>query len=335
VTPPSAAKPALGADSNLSWRIYQSLFLIRKSEECIIRHYPEDEMKTPMHMSMGQEAISVGVCAAVGDSADVFNSYRSHAPFLARTGNVKDFFAELYGRATGPAGGKAGSMHLSDISAGHLCSTAIVSSGIPVAIGAAYAAKARKTGRTAVAFFGDGAVDEGDFWESLNIACAMKLPMVFVCEDNGLAVHTPKSMRHGYRSIPDVVRQFDCVVEADASNDAERIFQVTQQALDDARRRSCPAFLVFQCYRYLEHVGVNYDFHEGYRDEVEYRQFMADKDCLKIQRHRLIEGGATEPEIAAAEAEIEARVEEAVALAKQAPFPPLSDLYKGVFHEAD
>jgi TPP-dependent pyruvate/acetoin dehydrogenase alpha subunit len=292
-------------------------------------------MKTPMHMSMGQEAIPVGVCAAVGDGADVFNSYRSHAPFLARTGNVEGFFAELYGRATGPAGGKAGSMHVSDHTAGHLCSTAIVSSGIPVAVGAAYAAKVRKTGRTAVAFFGDGAVDEGNFWESLNVACVMKLPMVFVCEDNGLAVHTYKATRHGYRSLPDTARQFDCLVASDVSNDVERIAEITAETLKEAQRKTCPVFLVFQCYRYLEHVGINYDFHEGYRDEAEYKRWLTEKDCLAMQRQRLLKSGVAEKDVAAAETEIEARVQKAVVLAKQAPFPPLDDLYRGVFHEAD
>lgn len=335
MTSESAKKTAADAGPKLSWQLYRNLFLIRKAEEHIIANYPDDEMKTPMHMSMGQEAIPVGVCAAVGDRADVFNSYRSHAPFLARTGNVDGFFAELYGRASGPAGGKAGSMHVSDIAAGHWCSTAIVSSGIPVALGAAYAAKAKKTRRIAVAFFGDGAVDEGNFWESLNIACAMKVPMIFVCEDNGLAVHTSKAFRHGYRSIADVVRQFNCVVESDASNDAERIYQVTGEALREAERRGCPAFLVFQCYRYLEHVGISSDFHEGYRDEATYRRFLAEKDCLLLQRRHLIGCGATDKEIGAAEAEIEAQVRRAVLLAKQAPFPPLADLYSGVFHEAD
>jgi TPP-dependent pyruvate/acetoin dehydrogenase alpha subunit len=331
VTTSPIAELASGSRSDLSRRLYRDLFLIRKSEEYIIRHYAEDEMKTPMHMSMGQEAIPVGVCAAMGDAADVFNSYRSHAPFLARTGNVEGFFAEIYGRATGPAGGKAGSMHVSDPAAGHLCSTAIVSSGIPVAVGAAYAAKAQKTGRMAVAFFGDGAVDEGNFWESLNIACSMKLPMVFVCEDNGLAVHTYKAARHGYRSLPDAVKQFDCVVASEDSNDVERMFEVTATAIEEARRKACPVFLVFQCYRYLEHVGINYDFHEGYRDEAEYKRWIAEKDCLTLQRRRLLASGVAEAEIAALESEIETRVQRAVALAKAAPLPPLSDLYRGVF----
>jgi TPP-dependent pyruvate/acetoin dehydrogenase alpha subunit len=319
------------ASSDLSWQLYQSLYLIRKSEEYIIRHYPEDEMKTPMHMSMGQEAIPVGVCAALGDTADIFNSYRSHAPFLARTGNVEGFFAELYGRITGPAGGKAGSMHVSDPDAGHLCSTAIVSSGIPVAVGAAYAAKAQRSGRKAVAFFGDGAVDEGNFWESLNVACSMKLPIVFVCEDNGLAVHTEKATRHGYRSLADTVKQFECVVASDDSNDVERIAQITAEAVREAEHKACPVFLVFQCYRYLEHVGINYDFHEGYRDEAEYKRWLGEKDCLAMQRERLSKRGVAATEIASLEAEIEQRVQKAVSLAKQAPLPPLSDLYKGVF----
>lgn len=329
----SAAKDA--GNRELSFGLYRRLFTIRKSEEYIIKYYHEDEMKTPMHMSMGQEAIPVGVCAAVGDDAEVFNSYRSHAPFLARTDNVEGFFLELYGRATGPASGKAGSMHVSDVEAGHFCSTAIVSSGIPVAVGAAFAAKSQKTGHLPVAFFGDGAIDEGNFWESLNVACVMRLPMLFVCEDNGLAVHTSKGTRHGYHSIAGVARQFNCIVEADASNDVEKIHDLTAGAVAEARRSGRPAFLLFQCYRYLEHVGINPDFHEGYRDEGEYKAFVAEKDCLALQRRRLAGMGVSEAALAAAEAGIEERVAKAVAQAKAAPMPARAELYRGVFHEAD
>jgi TPP-dependent pyruvate/acetoin dehydrogenase alpha subunit len=226
-------------------------------------------------------------------------------------------------------------MHVSDVDAGHFCSTAIVSSGIPVAVGAAYAAKVQKTGKMPVTFFGDGAIDEGNFWESLNIACVMGLPMVFACEDNGLAVHTGKAARHGYRSIVDVARQFKCIVDIDESNDVERIYDVTARTSAEARRSGQPAFLVFKCYRYLEHVGINTDFHEGYRDESEYTRFLADKDSLVMQRRRLVEMGVAEKDIAATEVAIEDRIAKAVQAAKAAPLPALEQLYRGVFHEAD
>ena len=159
--------------------------------------------------------------------------------------------------------------------------------------------------------------------------------MVFVCEDNDLAVHTNKATRHGYRSVCDVVRQFDCVVDSDDSNDVERIFSITAQAALEARRRRCPAFLLFHCYRYLEHVGIATDFHEGYRDEADYIRFRKEKDCIEIQRKRIANKGIPEKDIATAEAEVDRRVKCAVEMAKQSTIPAPEDLYKGVFHEAD
>ncbi len=321
-------------DLALARRIYELLFLVRRAEDYIIKHYHEDEMKTPMHMSMGQEAIPVGVCAALGEKADIYSSYRSHAPFLAKTSDVEGFFAELYGRAEGVGGGKGGSMHLANIDRGHMCSTAIVASGIPVAVGTAFANMRLGTGRMTATFFGDGAVDEGNFWESLNAACVMRIPLLFVCEDNGLAVHTGKRQRHGYRSIAEVVRGFDCIVAEDSSNDAQRIHDIAAGAIARCRAERRPAFLLFECYRYLEHVGINPDFDAGYRDKRDYEAYLA-KDCIALQRRRLLAGGATDAEIKALEGAIDQRVRAAVERAKQAALPEAGQLFHGIFHETD
>src|SRR3989344_5622446 len=168
----------------LNLELYRKVYLARKAEEKIILEYPKDEMKTPMHMSMGEEAIVAGVCQALGLNSQVLSSYRSHAVYLIQTGETEKFFGELYGKATGPAQGKAGSMHLSSPEHGYLGASAVVATQIPVAVGAAFANK--KLGKkimTAV-FFGDGALDEGVFWESLNMACLWKVPVIFICEDN-------------------------------------------------------------------------------------------------------------------------------------------------------
>lgn len=317
-------------DNNLA--LYRSLYTARMAENYIIKYYGEDEMKTPMHMSMGQEAIPVAVCAALGDSADVFCSYRSHATFLARTDNIEAFFAELYGRITGTAEGKAGSMHLADFDRGHLCSTAIVSSAIPVAVGTAFANKSLGTERMAVVFFGDGALDEGNFWESLNAACSLRLPMLFVCEDNGLAVHTAKAARHGYRSITAVVNGFDCIAVESDSNDVEELRELTEAAIQRSRGEQRPAFLHYKCHRYLEHVGVNEDFHEGYRSKSDHDLYL-EQDCLKIQREKLLKLGIDVSELERIETAIEGRIRLSVERAKQAPFAPASSLYTGVFYE--
>ncbi len=320
------------AAADLSRTLYESLILVRTAENSIIKYYPDDEMKTPMHMTMGQEAIPVGVCASLGDRGDVFCSYRSHGTFLARTKDVNAFFAELYGRATGNAGGKAGSMHLSDIDGGHLCSTAVVGTGIPIAVGTAFANRQLASGRITATFFGDGALDEGSFWESLNIACTMKIPVLFVCEDNGLAVHTGTQVRHGFNSITEVVRRFDCIVEEDDSNDVEAIHAITTKAAKRSLAESRPAFLRFGCFRYLEHVGINPDFDAGYRKESDYDAFL-ERDCIAIQRRRLLDSGMSESEIKGLKSAVEKRVKSSLEAARQAPIPDSDQVFVGVFHE--
>src|SRR5262245_49748814 len=179
-------------------RAYERVYLVRRAEEAIREHYAEDEMKTPVHLSIGQEAVAVGVCEALAPEDRVFGTYRSHALYLARTGDTDGFFGELYGRTTGVARGKAGSMHMAAPDRGLIATSAVVASTIPLAVGAALALRQLRQPGRAVAFFGDGALGEGVFWESLNYACAARLPVVFVCEDNGLAIHARTERYQGY-----------------------------------------------------------------------------------------------------------------------------------------
>ena len=317
---------------DLSFALYTKLYMVRRAEEYIIKHYPEDEMKTPMHMSMGQEAIPVGICHALGLTNQIFASYRSHAAFLAKTEDLTRFFAELYGRDWGTAQGKAGSMHLAAPDQGHMCSSAIVASAIPVAVGAAFAQKQKGQGGIACVFFGDGALDEGVFWESLNMACVMQLPVVFVCEDNGFAVHTPTHARQGYKAITDVVRHFACTVFQERTADVEIIYQLAQNSLEAIKLTAKPVFLHLHCYRYLEHVGIYEDFDVGYRAKATFEEWY-EGDCIALQRRRLLEWGYPEAEIRQAELGLDAQIERSISVAKAAPFPQPADLYRGVFHE--
>lgn len=316
------------ADLNLE--LYRRLLLIRRAEELIVEHYAANEMKTPMHMSMGQEAIAVGVTQAIGEEGQVLASYRSHAAYIAKVNETDTFFAELYGRLTGTAGGKAGSMHLANPERGHLGSSAVVGTPIPVAVGAAFANKQRGTGKMVAVFFGEGAMDEGVFWESLNAACAMRLPVLFVCEDNGLAVHTPPALRQGYASIPKVVSGFSCHVASSDTTDAGEVYLMTSQAIAAVRATGQPAFLHFRCYRYLEHVGVGRDFDAGYRSEEEFKSWLA-RDPLAIMRAKLIASGRDEDELSAFEQAIAAEVRVSVARAKAAPLPAAEELLTSVF----
>lgn len=314
----------------LGVELYKRVYLIRKAEEFIIAEYPKNEMKTPMHMSMGEEAIAAGVCLALGDEGQVLASYRSHAVYLAKTNESDQFFAELYGRVTGVAKGKAGSMHLSNPALGHLGSSAVLATCIPVALGAAFANKRKRNGKIVAVFFGEGAMDEGVFWESVNAASAMRLEVMFICEDNGLAVHTPSSVRQGYRSITDVISQFSCSVFSSESTDAEEIHRLTRQAMQSIRENGQPAFLHLKYYRYLEHLGIGKDFDAGYRSEAEFKEWQR-RDPVSLQRQKLLDQGYSEEGLRAIETGIDQQILSSVARARQAPRPAPEELSRNVF----
>jgi TPP-dependent pyruvate/acetoin dehydrogenase alpha subunit len=314
----------------LSLELYKNLYLIRRAEEEIREHYTENEMKTPMHMSMGEEAIAVGVCHALKAEDQVFGTYRSHATYLAKTQNIEDFFAEMYGKDTALLKGKGGSMHLCAPEAGFMGTSAIVASVIPVAVGAAFANKQRGNGKIVAVFFGDGALDEGDFWESLNVACLMKLPILFVCEDNGFAVHTPTSKRQGYASITDIVSRFNCNVLREKTTDVEIIYGLTLKAIESIKTTQMPCFMHLRYYRYLEHVGVNEDFDAGYRSREEFEEWCK-VDPVNLQRKKLLNHNIKEEELIKVEREIDNRIENSLRSAKEALFADPGELYRGIF----
>jgi len=317
-------------EDHLCINLYKTMYLIRRAEEKIQEYYPDDEMKTPMHMSMGEEAIVAGVCHALSPDDQVLGTYRSHALYLAKTGETDRFFSEMYGKAEGCARGKAGSMHLSAPEQGLLCCSAIVASSIPVALGTAFANKYKQNAKKVAVFFGDGALDAGVFWESLNFACLKKLPILFVCEDNGFAVHTRREHRQGYVSINDVVSKFNCNAFQEDTTDAEVIYNVSRAAMRALEENDGPCFLRFRYYRYLEHVGINEDFDAGYRSRSEYLQWR-EKDPLTVLKSKLLFKGVGMEELAVMESEIEAKILKSIELAKKAPLATTSELQQGVY----
>lgn len=310
--------------------LYKKMYLIREVEAEIRREYHNDEMKTPMHMSLGGEAIAVGVCHALPKGSHAYGTYRSHALFLALTDETDRFFAEMYGKATGCAKGKAGSMHLASPECGLMATSAVVATTIPWALGDAFEAIYNGLDRITAVFFGDGATDEGVFWETLNAACLMKLPILFVCEDNGLAIHTSTAQRRGYNSLTAIIKNFRLNVFEGSGDDVEKIYALANQAIDLIRTEKAPAFLNLTYFRYLEHVGVNEDFTAGYRHAPGPQERLSNDPVYQL-RQKLLEAG-----YANAVEEIEKQIRgQALASrikAQKAPFPDKDELMKGVFH---
>ncbi len=254
--------------NDLYRRLFRTALLIRLVEERIIQLYPSDRIQSPVHLSIGQEAVAVGVCNALKPDDLVFATYRSHGFYIAKGGPLPEMFAELYGRIGGISKGKAGSMHLSAPEVGLMGSSAVVASTIPHAVGAAMSFKRRNISRVAVAVFGDGATEEGVYHESLNFAALSKVPVLFVCEDNGLAVHSFRNARQSYR-LPEHAATFG--IQSHRVEDGHDALAVRQATLDALAvvRTGQPFVLEIATGRYKEHVGVGDDFHFGYRTSAD------------------------------------------------------------------
>jgi pyruvate dehydrogenase E1 component alpha subunit len=265
--------------------MYEELFRralrIRLVEERIIALYPSDKIQSPVHLSIGQEAVAVGTCAPLRATDLMFTSYRNHAFYLAKGGGMREMFAELYGKSTGCAAGKAGSMHLVAPEVGLMGASAVVASTIPHAVGAALVAKRRKPDQVIVANFGDGATEEGVYHESLNFAALHRLPVIFLCENNGLAVHSRIEARQSYR-ILDHARTYGLpVTKIDDGADLLKVHDVFSAIVDEVRRGRHPHFVEVRTFRYKEHVGPGEDFNAGYRSASEYEAWTLNDPLLR------------------------------------------------------
>ena len=256
---------------------------IRMVEEKIIELYPTDLIQSPVHLSIGQEAVAVGVCKALSSRDLLFPNYRGHSFFLARGGDLGQFFAEIMGRQTGISKGKAGSMHLADPSHGVMGASAVVASTISHAAGAALAERIKSKGsldRVFIAIFGDGATEQGVFFETLNFAALHRLPVLFVLEDNSLAVHTSLADRQAF-SIPKICESFGIeYFEEPSGFDPALVAAAAGRAIESIRNAGGPALLRVETMRYREHVGPLEDFDAGYRQIAEVHAWKA-KDPLE------------------------------------------------------
>ena len=265
---------------NLS-ELQASMLRIRLVEESIANKYSEQKMRCPTHLSIGQEAIAVGVCSNLTNEDQVLSSHRAHAHYLAKGGCLNSMLAEIYGKVTGCSKGMGGSMHLIDKSVGFMGSTAIVGNTIPVAVGSALAMKIQEKKSISCICFGDGATEEGVFYESINFAIIHNLPVLFICENNlysvysGLEVRQPKG-----RKIFEMVRAFGIESSHGDGNNVQQVSDYVELARDKILSGNGPQFLEFDTYRWREHCGPNYDNDIGYREEEEFLEWKK-KDPLK------------------------------------------------------
>ena len=303
---------------------------IRLAEETIVARYPEQEMRCPTHLSIGQEAVAAGVCQALELRDSVFSGHRCHAHYLAKGGSFEGMFAELYGKATGCCGGKGGSMHLASPETGMLGSSAIVAGTVPVAVGRALASTLAGRDEVSVTFFGDAAVEQGVTHESLAFAALRKLPVIFVCENNGYATASPLSNR---QVNPDIWRRAEAHAVPGVGvdgNDVVAVYRVAQTAVERARRGDGPTFIEAKTYRWLGHVGPGDDFAMGYRTREEMDAWRA-KDPIATYAARLEALGVlTGVQRRALARSVQDEIDRAVEFAKASPFPEPDAMYTDV-----
>jgi pyruvate dehydrogenase E1 component alpha subunit len=305
--------------------LYRVMLRIRRIEEAIAGRYADQEMRCPVHLSIGQEAIAAGVCAALTPQDGVFSGHRAHAHYLAKGGDLTAMLAEIYGMAEGCCKGIGGSMHMIDIAAGFLGAVPIVGATVPLAVGAAWAARLRGEDKVITVFFGDGTFEEGAVYESINFAVLHRLPVLFVCENNLYACYTRLSTRQPERPIHAVAAACGCKALTADGNDALAVFDAASQAVADLRAGGHPVFLECATYRWREHCGPNVDDDLGYRPQAEVAEWKAacPVDRLAAMLNTMPEG---QKFMANAEHEICAEINAAFAGALAGGMPLQADL---------
>lgn len=300
--------------------LYRQMKLMRRFDELVLDLRRSDEIDGVVHPYFGEEAVAAGVCAHLRPDDGLTSTHRGHGHCLAKGASPDRMMAELFGRSTGYCGGKGGSMHVADFNVGMLGANGIVAAGLPIATGAALAATIKGEDTVAVCMFGDGAAGAGPFHESLNIAALWRLPVVFVCENNGYTEWTATEKLTAGR-IADRGEPMGIPGTQVDGNDVVAVREVVERAVARARAGDGPSLIEARTYRWHGHNEGEEAFAGNYRPEAE-QQSWRDRDPVKAHAERLIAAGHLDQAgWDAIDAEETAAVDDAVAFAKASPFP--------------
>ncbi len=313
------------------WLLQQwtTMLRIRRAEEAVAGLIESGEARCPCHLYIGQEAIASGVCAALLQSDTVWGGHRSHGHYLAKGGSLDQMFAEILGKEAGCSGGRGGSMHLLAAEHGILGTVPIVAGTVPLACGAAMAYKMRTEPQVAVAFFGDGTLEEGHVHESMNLAALYRLPVVFVCENNLYSSHMHWSERRVSDNLHRAGEFHSIPGSRIDGNDVEAVFQAASAAVERARSGAGPSFLECRTFRWRGHVGASSDIDVGVQRRGELEEWIK-KDPIRRVEMRLRECGLHEFD----EHGIDNEIQSAIDHARSAALPPPTRVFDHVFSEA-
>ncbi|HRZ40705.1 MAG TPA: thiamine pyrophosphate-dependent dehydrogenase E1 component subunit alpha [Candidatus Omnitrophota bacterium] len=310
------------ADDKVLEGILKTMLTIRLFEERVAEMAARKEVRCPVHLYVGQEAIASAVCANLNREDYVFSTHRSHGHYIAKQGDLNSLMAEIHGKEAGCSKGYGGSMHVVDVNAGFMGSSAIVAGTIPIAAGAALTSFLTKNNSVvSVAFFGDGATDEGVFYETVNFAALYKLPILFVCENNLFSTHLPDFKRQSNTKVYERVKNFKIRTRRINGNDPIKIYNASKWLIERIKRGEGPALLECMTYRWLAHVGHMEDLDVGHRKKEDV-EFWKKKCPIKFLKRVLFRRGKiSERQYEDMKKGVEAEIERAVSFAQQSPLP--------------
>lgn len=315
-------------------QMYRTMKRIREFETKAAELFAEGRIPGFVHLYIGEEAVATGVCANLKDSDYITSTHRGHGHIIAKGGDLKYMFAELFGRETGYCKGKGGSMHIADADRGILGANGIVGAGHNIAVGAGLSAKYRDTDQVCVCFFGDGSTNQGTFHEALNMASIWKLPVIFVCENNLYGISMHQSRHQAIQDVADRAVAYNMPGVVVDGNDVLAVYEAAKEAVDRARNGQGPTLIECKTYRHRGHF-------EGdptvYRDEDEVKEWLQKDPIPRLVEFMLDNNVVTEEEIKKIDEEIAAEIKEAIKFAEESPFPPVEaaveDIYTDIVEE--
>ena len=311
--------------------VLHKMYLIRRFEEGAEDAYMRGLIHGTMHLSIGQEASAMGICMPLTDQDQITSTHRGHGHCIAKGADVKRMFAEFFGKTTGYCKGRGGSMHIADVTKGNLGANGIVAGGIPIAVGAALAAKKLKNGKVAVSFFGDGANNEGAFHEALNMAAVWKLPVIFVCENNGYGMSTSTERSTAVKNIADRASAYAMPGVIVDGNNFSEVAEAAEAAVERARAGEGPTLIESKTYRYRGHSKSD---RNRYRTKEEIEDWMANRDPIALFEAELKEFGIIDDAgIEAVREAVKKEIADGIEFAKDSPSPEIRDLENYVYTE--
>lgn len=308
--------------------LYENSLKIRLTEEEISKRYSENQMRCPTHLSIGQEAVSAAYASVVNKKDYAVSTHRGHAHYIAKGGNLNALIAEIYGKKTGCSKGKGGSMHLIDLDVNFMGTSAIVGNSIPIGVGLGLSEKLLNKKNLSTIFIGEGATEEGVFFESINFAIVRELPVLFICENNLYSVYSSlKDRQPKNRKIYQMIKSLGANSSICNGNDAVECYNSISKAYKYVKSKSKPFFLECKTYRFLEHCGPNNDDHLNYRPSKEIKDWEKNDPIIKI--NKIVEKKFSKSKLISIENKIKKEIEAAFNFAKKSPFPSEIEAYKG------